>query len=185
MIEGGLVHRTRPSLAPAHLAGLKALTMQPNRATKRVASQSSSLPLLSTPSAWRAALLRDHLDSQQRASLAQTCKSALALLLDEWPSPTLRVIVRTGDEPEDLLPRMGAALRQLATRGDKPTVLLLEQQGELQGETWWQLSIATLARLKLPNLTLSLAIQVGFDFDSLSIPRLSCNPGCEALELDH
>ncbi len=105
-------------------------------------------PILHTPDApahvpgqWRSDLLHRYLDSASRAAVAQTCRTALQLLLEEWPHPTLRVPVHAASE-EDAdarLRRMHAARRALARRRKEHTTLALVQgRGEFQGQdAWW------------------------------------------------
>ncbi len=119
-------------------------------------------PLLKTgdaghlPDTWRADLLSKHLDGPSRVAVAQTCSTALQWVLEEHTSATLQLTVRapSTESKEQLAKRLQAAAQQLQLRGNHDTVLVLQQQGQIdKDDPWWkvrvraQRSLCTQARL--------------------------------------
>ncbi len=120
------------------------------------------------PDLWRSSLLRDHMDSESRSAVAQTCQPGLRWLLTEWQSPALHVPVRASSaeqDPRALLRRMQGARRQLnkfSALHAQPVTLVLEQEGSIAAhDKWWQIALAGLsdAGPRLPIFTLTLQLQ--------------------------
>ncbi len=113
------------------------------------------------PETWRDSLLRKHLDGPARAVLAQCNKTALSLLLSEWPEAalTIRVQAASAEPPARLLCRMHRAQQQVAQRGSKGTQLHVVEQGEIPAEdAWWLVTFASLARsTTIASLSLQLS----------------------------
>lgn len=100
------------------------------------------------PDAWRASLLRDHLDSPSRLALALTCRSGLDVLLQEWDQATLTLPIRSSlvEDHQQLLGRVCSVRQQLNVRQDLETLVALQQHGGISEEdTWWHFAFGGLS----------------------------------------